>query len=193
MSELVLCGARTRAGGTCKKTAGWGTSHPGSGNCKLHGGSTPSGETHAAREVGAMLARNLGGAIEVDPLDALLQALYASAGATAWYRQKIEDLESKELHATVGGTEHGDGREEPHVWIRMYADERDRMARTAKLCLDAGVQERQVQVAEHFGEAIATLMAAVLEGLDLSPAQAKKAPDVVRRAMGQLELVDAAA
>lgn len=35
------CGATTRAGGTCKKQAGWGTDHLGEGKCRLHGGATP--------------------------------------------------------------------------------------------------------------------------------------------------------
>ncbi len=34
----VYCGARTRAGTPCKRPAGWGTDHAGTGRCKLHGG-----------------------------------------------------------------------------------------------------------------------------------------------------------
>ena len=37
------CGARARQSGQpCKRPAGWGTDHPGSGRCKLHGGLTPA-------------------------------------------------------------------------------------------------------------------------------------------------------
>lgn len=32
------CGATNRKGDPCTRPAGWGTSHPGSGKCKLHGG-----------------------------------------------------------------------------------------------------------------------------------------------------------
>jgi hypothetical protein len=35
---MTLCGAKTRAGGTCQQVAGWGTAHLGNGRCKLHGG-----------------------------------------------------------------------------------------------------------------------------------------------------------
>lgn len=35
---MTLCGAKTRAGGTCQQPAGWGTQHVGNGRCKLHGG-----------------------------------------------------------------------------------------------------------------------------------------------------------
>jgi hypothetical protein len=38
---VLLCGARTRNGGTCKRTAGHATDHLGQGKCNLHGGLTP--------------------------------------------------------------------------------------------------------------------------------------------------------
>ncbi|MDX3860052.1 hypothetical protein [Streptomyces europaeiscabiei] len=36
------CGAKTKAGTPCGMPAGFGTSHVGTGRCKLHGGSTPT-------------------------------------------------------------------------------------------------------------------------------------------------------
>ena len=35
-----VCGAKTRAGTPCQQPAGWGTSHFGTGRCKLHGGAS---------------------------------------------------------------------------------------------------------------------------------------------------------
>ena len=35
---MTACGAANRRGGTCGQAAGWGTDHPGTGRCKLHGG-----------------------------------------------------------------------------------------------------------------------------------------------------------
>lgn len=40
MSEKNKCGAKTRSGTPCKRPAGWGTDHVGSGRCKLHGGAS---------------------------------------------------------------------------------------------------------------------------------------------------------
>lgn len=34
------CDATTRAGTPCRRPAGWGTEHPGTGRCKLHGGAS---------------------------------------------------------------------------------------------------------------------------------------------------------
>jgi hypothetical protein len=39
--RLPPCGAKTRAGSPCRRPAGHGTSHPGQGRCKLHGGKSP--------------------------------------------------------------------------------------------------------------------------------------------------------
>jgi len=37
------CGGKTRKGTKCKRPAGWGTDHAGSGKCKLHGGASLKG------------------------------------------------------------------------------------------------------------------------------------------------------
>jgi hypothetical protein len=46
------CAATTRSGDPCQLPAGWGTDHVERGRCKLHGGATPSGESHGAYEHG---------------------------------------------------------------------------------------------------------------------------------------------
>lgn len=39
-----ICGAKAKqTGQPCRRPAGWGTSHPGTGRCKLHGGCSPGG------------------------------------------------------------------------------------------------------------------------------------------------------
>lgn len=37
-APLSMCGARTRRGTRCEKQSGWGTTHFGTGRCRLHGG-----------------------------------------------------------------------------------------------------------------------------------------------------------
>jgi len=46
MTKLPLCGAKTRAGTSCRRPAGWGTDHVGEGRCKLHGGRSLRGFLH---------------------------------------------------------------------------------------------------------------------------------------------------
>ena len=44
-----VCGAKTRAGTPCKKPAGWGTDHSGTGRCKLHGGASTGPKPESMR------------------------------------------------------------------------------------------------------------------------------------------------
>src|SRR5438105_5262035 len=68
-ARKLTCGAKRHGGGICGMTAGWGTSHPGIGRCKYHGGSMPTHVMAAATEEHRRL---LGVPMEINPLDALL-------------------------------------------------------------------------------------------------------------------------
>lgn len=43
---MTICGAKNRSGQPCKRPAGWGTDHVGTGKCKLHGGASLKGAQH---------------------------------------------------------------------------------------------------------------------------------------------------
>jgi len=136
--QVPLCGAKKKNGELCRAFAGQGTKHPGSGRCKFHGGNTPN---HDKRAVTMDLKRRMvtmGEPIEdVTAVSALLSELYASTGHVAWLRQQIADM-SEDALATIEG----------QAIIRLYDSERDRKARIAKLCTEAGVDEAAVRVAE---------------------------------------------
>jgi len=57
----------------------------------------------------------------------------------------------------------------------------DRSANHAKLALDAGVEERQVRIAEQQGELIALVIRSIRGDLGLNSKQQSEAPAVVRR------------
>jgi hypothetical protein len=44
------CGAKKKSGGTCGRPAGWGTDHPGTGRCKLHGGASTGPKTEEGKK-----------------------------------------------------------------------------------------------------------------------------------------------
>lgn len=136
--QVPLCGAKKRNGELCRAFAGQGTSHSGSGRCKFHGGATPN---HDKRAVTMDLKRRMvtmGEPIEdITAVSALLSELYASTGHVAWLRQQIADM-SEDTLATIEG----------QAIVRLYDGERDRKARIAKLCSEAGVDEAAVRVAE---------------------------------------------
>lgn len=169
------CGAKTRSGGKCKKQAGWGTEHLGAGRCKLHGGATPNGEKAGANELG----RIMGEEMDVEPHEALLTCVRIAAGEVAYCSAEIEQLD-KATESTMFG-------KKLDMWIEVRQHATLRLANFAKIALAAGVAERQVQLAERYGEMLAELIGGILKELKLTPGQQKKAPGIVSRHLHVLE------
>lgn len=95
-----LCGAETRAEGsspTCKKTAGEGTDHYGTGTCKRHLGSTRNHRVAAERHIAAETAARYSVPREVHPVEGLLEQYHRYAGQVAWLEQKVNDLPQEAL------------------------------------------------------------------------------------------------
>lgn len=190
------CGAKTKQGkGTCRKPAGWGTGHPGSGTCRLHAGNTPGANKRAA----VVAMQNLAHPIDVEPHEALIHCVQLSAGEVHYCSLQIQALEESELTVTEVATKEGVERGEPtstteesnaaslNIWIRARHDAMDRLARYSKMAMDAGVDERRVALAEGMAALIAPVIGRILEGLGLSAAQQKKAPALVRGSLAALE------
>jgi hypothetical protein len=140
------------------------------GRCKHHLGSTPNHKKRAIVLEAQQRMVKLGAPVELPPIDALLAMLSIASGHVRWLRAEIAELESLS------------GEEAPAL-LSLYAEERDRVARVAKACLDAGVAERQVKLAEQYGEALAAVLAAIFDDPDLSLAEDRRRalPSVVRR------------
>jgi hypothetical protein len=173
-SLRALCGAKKKNGDTCRAFAGQGTDHPGVGRCKFHLGNTKNMRKHAvklkAEEEVTRARGQFGAKIPVEPTEALLSVLHLSAGQLAWLHDELAEQTDKQSF---------DGQ----VLMRLWNDERDRVARIAKAALDAGVAERSIRLAETYGEAIATVLRNVLYDpeLGLTDMQQALLPDLVRR------------
>jgi hypothetical protein len=179
--KQALCGARKKNGEKCRAFAGQGTQFKGvpGVRCKYHGGATPSHQKHAATLEAQQRMIKLGGPIEIPPLDALLAMLYISSGHVAWLREEIAALD--DLPSDDGP-----------ALLTLYGEERDRVAKVAKACLDAGVAERQVALAERYGEQLAAVLGAIFEDKELGLADKQRAalPAVLRRHLFALEQDD---
>lgn len=168
----TTCGAKKRAGGECGRPAGWGTPHPGTGRCKLHGGSTPNHVAAAQREQAADAVQTLGLPRDVEPHEALLEEVHRAAGHVAWLAGVVAELEKQQvvhgITRTVqmpDGTRSVEARAALNVWVKLYQEERDRLTRVAKVAIDAGVAERQVRLAERQAQQLAEVIRAVLTDL----------------------------
>lgn len=166
----ALCGARKKNGDKCRKFAGEGTEHPGIGTCKYHLGNARNNKLNAVKREAQRRAIQFGEAIKVEPTEALLTVLYLSAGHLSFIRDELAAREDKTTF-------------DAQVLLRMWDDERDRVARIAKAALDAGVAERQITLAERYAEDMARLLRAVFYDpeLGLTVTQRAQLPDVLRR------------
>lgn len=172
-SQVSQCGAKRRNGETCHLSAGYGTEHLGKGKCKFHGGSTPSHvnkwRAEAAKEKLEEAAELYGLPEEVEPAEALLQELHRTAGHVAWLNDEIRTMKDEdELYGPVGGGKDSHPSVHPHVFLRLYQEERKHLAAVAKMCLDAGIAERQVRIAEQQGVIIASMLKALLKELGVT-------------------------
>jgi hypothetical protein len=175
----------------CTRPAGWGTDHPGTGPCKLHGGNTPSHVAVAviARAQAAVVTFGL--PREIDPRDALLEEVYRAAGAVDWLHQQVQALQAdevvwgkaEEVEKQAGefpgvDTTH---RAAVNVWVELWQKERAHLVKVAKEAINAGIEERKVRLAEQQGALLAGVIKNILGDLGLSPEQQALVGTVVPR------------
>lgn len=173
-----VCNAKTRSReGRCTRQAGWGTSHLGRGFCKHHMGRTKVHEKHAVR-IGAVQALTaLGKPIMKDPIAALLDCVAEAAGNVAFLRQEAAAL-GVEIIGNKYGAAAGVGvypqSEEARGIVQLYGEWFDRLTKTAKMAVDAGVAKAQVEIAQQQADTLASIVRGVLDGLDLTPEQRQR-------------------
>lgn len=189
------CTARSkRSGQRCRKLAVRGATV-----CATHGGSAPQVRAAAARRVArddalaaasSELARLGGGWVDVDPLEGLMRLYQEAEWNVAVYRAALTDLDvAVEMDGAIAIPEQvvefeKGGTHVPaafHILVEGYNRERDRAAKYAKQCLDAGVDERRLQVAEGDAQRFGRAFAATLDRLaeKLTPALLKDAQKIM--------------
>ncbi len=168
--QMPLCGAKKKNGDLCRAFSGQGTDHPGVGRCKFHLGNSRTHSVNAVVQETQRRMVKLGMPIEVHPHEALLSMLYLASGHVAWLREEVAGTDDL-------------GTFEARVLVQLYGEERDRVAKIAKAALDAGVAERQVVIAERYGEMLYQLLSGIFSDpeLALTPAQQERLPELLRR------------
>ncbi len=69
----------------------------------------------------------------------------------------------------------------PSIWYVLYVSEREHLVKVCTAALRAGVEERQVKLAEAQGEQVAGVIRAILADLGLTAEQQAAAPEVASR------------
>lgn len=146
--------------------------------CYIHGGAAPKAKAAAERrlkeEATAIAVEKFGGRRDIDPASALLEEVHRTAGHVAWLESQIAEGHVDIAALTLRGVE-------PSVWMQLYNTERNRLIAVTKAALDAGIAERQVQLAEAQGLMLASVIRAILDDLELSSMQLERAPGVIRQ------------
>jgi hypothetical protein len=173
-----ICGATKASGDPCVLAAGWGTPHPGIGRCKWHGGLNPAEiKTALSKEMKQLL----GFQMEIEPYEALLWCIKITAGEVHWLSLQLSTVKRSEW------IEEGMQGKRLNVWARQRAEAIERLAKFSKWAIDAGLQERRIQLAENYGEALGRLLKGILDDLHLDRQQREDSPAIVRRHLALLE------
>lgn len=181
--------AAPRCTATSKQTGEQCKNHPtpGLAVCRFHGGSTKAAKAKAERNLEAAKASKtvarLGLEVEVGPHEALLGEVRRAARMVVFYEERLTTLASADTSRLISGvtkiTQTGNRPGDqtkvvettPNVWLVLWNEERDRLARVAAAAIKLGIEERHVRVAEQQGAEIALLIRRILGRLELTEAQ----------------------
>jgi hypothetical protein len=163
---MTACGGKKHQGdGTCGLPAGWGTDHPGTGRCKLHGGSTPTHRKAAVeQQARAELARLDLPPVE-DPLSELARVCGQVLGWKDMLAEKVNALASLRYENEAGGEQL---RAEVALWERAL----DRCERFLTAMARLNIDERLAKISEERAELIISVLTAALERAGVDAGQA---------------------
>lgn len=167
------CGAKKKNGKKCEMAAGQGTTHPGIGKCRYHGGTARTHVAHAAKEQAILL----GAPKEINPIDAIIWCIKMTAGEIEFYTEQMAELDKTHwVEDTVMG-------QQMHVFARMRAEAQERLVKFSKDAITLGLAERAVSLAEQYGNTISALIKGILDDLMpyISYEGQQQIPKIVRK------------
>lgn len=183
------------AGGICCQPAGYRTDHLGYGPCRWHGGNHGTVKKSVSTKRVKAAMETYGLPINIDPHTALLQEVHNTAGHVAWLRDHIRTISHQEIdndrfsvdRALTQWTPLG---VRPSVFLDLYQAERRHLLNACKVAIDAGVQERQIKLAEGQGQLLAMAITNILNDkrFNMTPLQRSVQADVIRTHLSALPI-----
>jgi hypothetical protein len=190
------CTAKTKESGErCRKGHG-----PGGKVCEVHGGRTPNARSGTEKRVADQKVRALvatyGLPVEITPEKAILDEIHRTAGHVAWLEERIRELDADQL--IWGVTKEKDGGEDrgttfeavPHAFLKLYQQERSHLAKVCSDAIRAGLEARQVKLAEEQGAMVAQAVRAILNDLKLTAEQRALVSTIVPQHLRELALMN---
>lgn len=187
MTAPTLCGAKTRAGGTCKRPAMRGTNR-----CDFHGGKSPQVQAAVTRREEEAHVRTLLERLgEPEPVGHPVEELLGiAAEAKSWLgvlRERLAELSQFDTHDRTGA-------DKESAIVSLYERSLDRTGRLLHELARLDLDTRVAVLEEERARLVLTLVLRVLEShdLDLDPRQIGTARTLVAtelRALSQEEAV----
>lgn len=175
--ERGKCGGKTRKGTVCMNPKGKRTGHLGYGRCGFHTGATRNGNKAAEMErVNTEIARLLE-AERIETDDPIAGLAEAERRARTWVR--VLERMTADLESLWAENHHGE--QVPHVAFDLMGQWNDKSARTSKLAIDAGLEERQHALEQRQGEALTVVLRGFFGDVALALVAAGLPEEVVRR------------
>jgi hypothetical protein len=175
-----LCGAKTRTDSTCKRPAGWGTDHPGFGQCKLHFGRTASAKAAAVKQQAAVLLAQL----DVAPVENPLAEMKKLAGqALAWRDQIAERVNLLTSVRYEGGM----GTEQLRSEVALFERAMDRCASFLMAMAKLNIDERLARVDERTAEIMFQALQFGLETVGMEREQQERCRAAVAEKLIELQ------
>lgn len=158
------CKAHARNGDQCKNAP-----MAGQAVCRMHGGKSPgalaAAKVRLEEKAAVQAVTTYGLPRDVDPHSALLEELHRTAGHVTWLGIIVGALDTEQGRGKlVENTMFG---EQPAIWLKLYEKERRHFAEVAKICISAGIAERQVKLAEERAQLMADVFREVFADPEL--------------------------
>lgn len=184
----ALCGGQLRQrDGTCTQAAGWGTSHPGVGRCKLHGGSTSTHVAAAQRVRAEETVRRLVWDSDAPPVTDPVAALQSFAGRL----ERAADVLGALL--VVGDVCEHCGRgdvalDSAHAvaWSRVLRELRQALVEMERL----GIASRGLEITEQLAGELVSAVRRILDRLELDEPRLALVPVIVPEELRRIVSID---
>jgi hypothetical protein len=119
-------------------------------------------------------------AIQVTPGQAVQAVLNVAAGQFAYATAMVGGLDEAQMfEETIAGAV-------PNRWVRLQMNIMDKLSKYSRAASDMGISERQMQLAEQQTAMMGKLLEAVMDKIDLTPAQRKQVGPAIRESMPAL-------
>lgn len=165
----------------CARPAGHGTVHEGVGLCSTHKGNQKARSTEAA----ILMAHLYGGEMNVTPWEALLSQVRILANQVRYCQMKIENMEREYGVDAISGAAGESGS--AAYWISMMEARGERLAKVAKMAIDAGVAERLVRQVELEADHMVIAAMEMMDRLGIHGTQRDEALEQMGRRLLELE------